>query len=1214
VKVVLDSGEVLDLGETEATPTIGIVDYSRRVTDDYGVTTVVERGFVRRMSVNLVVPFDQTDALQRNLAAIRAKPARWIADEGVDWLDFRGFYKDFEVNLPVPPKAYCTLTVEALTATEAFADPGGDPAPVGSASTLQLLQPVTIVGGALVASTVPENDYPEWAAGTTYPLGARVIKAATHRIYESGAIGNVGNDPAGTSGKWQDIGPTNRWAMFDQALGSTTEAPGQITVSVAPGAANAVALLDVKAATVRVVTTGYDRTLVPNASGTVTFLDLPGTDGQITAVITGPDTVEVGTLLVGKLVGLGSTTEDAKAGITDFSRKEADEFGEIQIVERAWAKRMTLPAKIRRDAIDLVAGRIAAVRAKPSLWIGKEGMETLTVYGFFKDFSIAVDTTICTLSLSIEGLSTAGKVEPLAASVDWPDVGDPAGTKPEDNATVGAPAGTDVAGKPAEEVVGQLEEQELALDQLDLDVAQATINIAAAQATIAQMQTEAVATKAELEADIASLNATADQIQTDAAGTRAALATAQADILAAGGRIDSVESTLGDQGASITSLSQTVSNHTGRLASIDTTLSANGASINQNAQAISAVQGDLASLSSTVATQGASIAQNAQAISTANQNIASLSTTVSAHTASISQNAQAIASLDTNLATLTTRVAAAGTNLLPNGGLENGFNSGIQATGGFVLSISPEWGPYAYTTADGFHLFAFASLIGPQVGARYTFAIDALAYGSSDIACDMVCVNQSGNELAASNRTVMPGQFNFSNDDNRRAMSACTILVPNGTAQLVCRILGTVRNGQIIGFRRAKLESGTQWSRYSAEAGIVQQFQAISGLTGQYASLSTTVSTHDGSITTLQQSMTSAQGSISSLESRVTTINANVGQNASAISAVNQSVASLSTTVTSQGAAIATAQQAITNLNSSTATLTTVLTAGSNPNLVKNAGFETGNLQNWSAAGMTFGVGASGGWGVVAAGYSDIPDNSYAFLDSDAFPVFGNAWYTATADSVLRVSGGAAWSNVQLLFFDGNGGLVGNPQSQFRNADHDFTSDGSSRKVLFASGATPGSAVSAKIRLATYKVSGALTVVGWRLAKVEQGQIATPFSNEASVTQAFQALSSLNTQYASLSSTVSTQGVTVSQNSTAITSLNSNVSSLMGRWGVEIDVNGYVSGVTTNNNGTRADFTIRADKFAIVSPGGGARTEYSNGNWRVYNAAGVLKVQLGVNI
>lgn len=435
MKVILDGGEVIDLGETEATPTIGIVDYSRRVTDDYGVTTVVERGFARRMSVRLVVPFDQTDALQRNLAAIRAKPAQWVADDRFAWLDFRGFFKDFEIDLAVPPKSYCTLTVEALTDTEAYADPGGDPAPGGAASTLQVLQPVTIAGAALVASTVPENDYPEWSADTTYPLGARVIKAATHRIYESGALDNKGNDPAGVSGKWSDVGPTNRWAMFDQALGSTTAAAGAITVTLAPGTFDAVALLDVKGATVRVQAAGYDRTAAPNASGTVTFLDMPKIAGQVIVTVTGAGTVEVGTLLVGKLAALGSTTDSPKAGITDFSRKEADEFGDIQVVERAWAKRMTLQAKLRRDAIDLVAGRIAAVRAKPSLWIGKDGIETLTAYGFFKDFTIEVDATICTLSLAIEGLSTAGKVEPLTASVAWPDITDPNGTKPDDNAT-----------------------------------------------------------------------------------------------------------------------------------------------------------------------------------------------------------------------------------------------------------------------------------------------------------------------------------------------------------------------------------------------------------------------------------------------------------------------------------------------------------------------------------------------------------------------------------------------------------------------------------------------------------------------------------------------------------------------------------------------------------------------------------------------------------
>jgi hypothetical protein len=478
MKVIQAGGEIIDLGVTEATPTVGIVDYSRRETDDYGVTTVVERGFARRMSVRLIAPFAGVDALQRNLANLRAKSARWVADERYDWLNFRGFYKDFEIDLALPPVSYCTLSIEGLTASEPFVDPGGDPAPGGAASSLQLLQPVPVVGAALVASSVAEADYSEWSAEITYPLGARVIKAATHRIYESAALANLGDDPEAASGKWADIGPTNRWAMFDQALGSITSAEGQVSVTIAAGMIDAVALLDVRGATVRVQAGVYDRTASPNESGTATFLDLPLAAGQVAVTITGPGTVEVGTLLVGNLVALGLTTDSPKAAIDDYSRKEADEFGDVIVVERAWAKRMTARAMIRTDALDVVAGRIAAVRARPALWIGKDGLESLTIYGFFKEFSIEVDSTVSRLNLSVEGLSTAGKVEPLGASIDWPDIADPVGTKPEDNATVGAPPGTPVADGTAQDVMAAL--KALASTTTAADI------VAGAQSLIAQ--------------------------------------------------------------------------------------------------------------------------------------------------------------------------------------------------------------------------------------------------------------------------------------------------------------------------------------------------------------------------------------------------------------------------------------------------------------------------------------------------------------------------------------------------------------------------------------------------------------------------------------------------------------------------------------------------------------------------------------------------------
>ncbi|KAK0360372.1 hypothetical protein LTR94_027555, partial [Friedmanniomyces endolithicus] len=110
--------------------------------------------------------------------------------------------------------------------------------------------------------------------------------------------------------------------------------------------------------------------------------------------------------------------------------------------------------------------------------------------------------------------------------------------------------------------------------------------------------------------------------------------------------------------------------------------------------------------------------------------------------------------------------------------------------------------------------------------------------------------------------------------------------------------------------------------------------------------------------------------------------------------------------------------------------------------------------------------------------------------------------------------------------------------------------------------------------------------IGFRRAKLENGSQWSRYSAEATAVQQFQTLSTLNTQYASLSSTVSTQGVSISTQATAISTLNGNVAALFGQWGVELDVNGYVSGIKTNNNGTRADMTLRMDKVKMVTPSG----------------------------
>lgn len=409
MKVIAPGDVEIDLGSTEEKPTIGITDYSRRETDAFGVTTVVPRAFARRMSLRFQLPNANVDTVQNALAELRATPAQWVAQEEFAWLNFEGFYKDFNLDHQTGEVSFCSLTVEGLAESETVADGGEDPAPLG-ASSLLLIQPVDLTAAHLVASDVAEADYAEWADWTIYALGARVISTTTHRIYESVVANNVANEPTATPAVWLDVGPTNRWAMFDQALGTATVRNGGIAVTLAPGAVDAVALLDVVgAATVRVQGTGYDQIKAAGA-GPITFLDLPGAGGDIVITVAGAGAVSVGTLLVGTLVGLGLTETSPTSGITDYSRKEVDDFGDATIVERAWAKKSTQNALIRTDAVDIVANRIAAVRARPSLWIAAEGSDALTIYGYFKEFSIEVSENVSKLALTIEGLSKAAPI------------------------------------------------------------------------------------------------------------------------------------------------------------------------------------------------------------------------------------------------------------------------------------------------------------------------------------------------------------------------------------------------------------------------------------------------------------------------------------------------------------------------------------------------------------------------------------------------------------------------------------------------------------------------------------------------------------------------------------------------------------------------------------------------------------------------------------
>jgi hypothetical protein len=302
---------------------------------------------------------------------------------------------------------------------------------------MKVIQPLVVTTAMLSASNVPETDYAEWAVGTAYVIGNRVIKAATHRIYEC-LVAHTGADPetnlTGVSPKWMDYAPTNRWAMFDNVVGTITRQAGTITQTLLPGPFNSLALLGVKGDLVTITIKGsvggavvYSKLIAMDATPIASLFDwffLPyeqrediiltdipyqyATPELTVTVTAGAGNAECGVCKFGEVTLIGGTQYGATAGITDYSIKQADDFGNYSVVKRSFAKRATFSVQTEGSKFNHIFRTLAVLRATPCIWIGTEELnyEPLTIYGFYKDFSIDIaypTTNMC--SLEIEGLT-----------------------------------------------------------------------------------------------------------------------------------------------------------------------------------------------------------------------------------------------------------------------------------------------------------------------------------------------------------------------------------------------------------------------------------------------------------------------------------------------------------------------------------------------------------------------------------------------------------------------------------------------------------------------------------------------------------------------------------------------------------------------------------------------------------------------------------------
>jgi hypothetical protein len=111
------NGQIKSLGGTQYGVSAGIIDYSRKETDEFGNTTFTKRNFSKRMNASVSLTNSNLNRVQRILYDLRATPVLWIASTDAQFeepLIIYGFYRDFSTEISYPTHSICNLQVEGL--------------------------------------------------------------------------------------------------------------------------------------------------------------------------------------------------------------------------------------------------------------------------------------------------------------------------------------------------------------------------------------------------------------------------------------------------------------------------------------------------------------------------------------------------------------------------------------------------------------------------------------------------------------------------------------------------------------------------------------------------------------------------------------------------------------------------------------------------------------------------------------------------------------------------------------------------------------------------------------------------------------------------------------------------------------------------------------------------------------------------------------------
>lgn len=273
-----------------------------------------------------------------------------------------------------------------------------------------------------------------WISGTAYNSGDQAIRTQTHRKYQRGTTGSGTLAPELDTNNWTDIGPTNKWAMFDLIRNTATTKTGAPIVTVlTPGQRiDSCGIVGVQGSTVTLSidiggTNYYLKTISMIRRATATWsqyffgsfrylpsfvvFDLPLITGATLTITVdnGAGTAKCGGVVIGRSVYLGGTQYNPVRSVTNYSTTTRDAFGNVTMVQRRSVPRTDQKLFTKKAVVDSILQLMADLNAVPALWSGMDDQldsdyfEALLILGFYKEISVDIaHADYATVNLQLE--------------------------------------------------------------------------------------------------------------------------------------------------------------------------------------------------------------------------------------------------------------------------------------------------------------------------------------------------------------------------------------------------------------------------------------------------------------------------------------------------------------------------------------------------------------------------------------------------------------------------------------------------------------------------------------------------------------------------------------------------------------------------------------------------------------------------------------------